>query len=130
MGTNYIFVYGTLKRGGVNNSLLHGCEFVGSGRVWGCALLDFGGYPGMIPTNVRGGNISSVQGDVYAVPDGSWPRVRTKLDRLEKSHRLFLRVKIEVDVKGVTRECVAYLFMVTVDPENVIQGGVWPVPVV
>ena len=123
--SNHIFVYGTLKKGGINNSILDNCVFIGLGRVWGCALLDYGGYPGMIPTTVRGGDISSVRGEVYAVPDRYWPGLLNELDRLEQAFRLYIRVKIRVDVAGTAKECTTYLFMATVNQEDIIQGGVW-----
>ena len=129
--SNYIFVYGTLKRGGRSNSLLSDCEFIGVGRAWGCVLLNLGEIPGLIPANIKNSDrCNSVLGEVYAVPDKNWHALLRQLDRLERAWRMYLRVKIEIDVGGSTKECTTYLYMPTIDSENVVSEGVWKVPVV
>jgi gamma-glutamylcyclotransferase (GGCT)/AIG2-like uncharacterized protein YtfP len=45
----YLFVYGTLKRGGSRHSLLEGCPFLGHALARGFALYDLGAYPGIVP---------------------------------------------------------------------------------
>jgi gamma-glutamylcyclotransferase (GGCT)/AIG2-like uncharacterized protein YtfP len=45
----YLFVYGTLKRGGSRHSLLKDCPFLGHALAKGFALYDLGAYPGMVP---------------------------------------------------------------------------------
>ena len=123
--SQHIFVYGTLKRGGCNNYLLNDCEFVGKGRAWGCVLIDFGGYPGMIPANIKDRNTVWVVGEVYSVPQVHWRPLRARLDILEKAYQLYLPVKIEVDGKGWVKECFTYLYMATVEAGANIAGGDW-----
>jgi gamma-glutamylcyclotransferase (GGCT)/AIG2-like uncharacterized protein YtfP len=127
MGHN-IFVYGTLKKGGCNHYLLDDCEFIDRGRVWGCVLLDFGGYPGMFPANIKDRDTASVVGEVYYVPQAYWRDLRSRLDLLEKAYQDYLPVTIEVEGKGWVKECFTYLYMPTVRVEGIIEGGDWEVP--
>lgn len=63
-----IFVYGTLRRGGVRGipSLFPDAELIGAGAVKG-RLYDFGAYPGLL-CDPAGGD---VQGEVYRVDDAA-----------------------------------------------------------
>ena len=70
----YVFVYGTLKKGFGNHRLLAEAEYVGPACVKG-HLISLGGFPGLIynPHEVT-------QGEVYRVTSATqWER----LDRLE-----------------------------------------------
>jgi gamma-glutamylcyclotransferase (GGCT)/AIG2-like uncharacterized protein YtfP len=60
-----VFVYGTLRQGGVREMprLFPQTEFIGFGTAKG-RLYDFGAYPGFLP-DAAGGD---VLGEVYAVP--------------------------------------------------------------
>ena len=61
----FIFVYGTLKRGGSNQHYLAGQKFVGEARTSpGFRLFDLGEYPGMVPF---AGDLTGVSGEVWAV---------------------------------------------------------------
>ncbi len=62
---NFVFVYGTLRQGGVREMprLFPQTEFIGFGTVRG-RLFDFGAYPGFMPDEAGG----EVLGEVYAVP--------------------------------------------------------------
>jgi gamma-glutamylcyclotransferase (GGCT)/AIG2-like uncharacterized protein YtfP len=93
-------------------------------------LLNFGGFPGMIPASVKGKACSTVTGEVFAVPDENWEALLVMLDRLEHAWRLYLRVKISVEVEAAMKECTTYLFMPTFKPESVETGGEWKTPVV
>jgi len=61
----FVFVYGTLKRGGSNQHYLAGQKFIGVARTPpGFRLFDLGEYPGMIAkTDDRDG----VSGEVWSV---------------------------------------------------------------
>lgn len=63
---NLVFVYGTLRQGGVREMprLFPQTEFIGFGTAKGW-LYDFGAYPGFLPDDADGGD---VVGEVYAVP--------------------------------------------------------------
>ena len=62
---NLVFVYGTLRQGGVREMprLFPQTEFIGFGTAKG-RLYDFGAYPGFMPNADAG----DVIGEVYAVP--------------------------------------------------------------
>jgi len=124
--SQYIFVYGTLKRGHGNHHLLKDCDLVGPGRVKGCVLLDMGGYPGMIPARGKDEKAGQAIGEVYFVPRGHRREVRARLDMLEKAYQEYLPITIEVECGGHIRKCLAYLYMVTV--VGGITGGDWGVP--
>ena len=125
--SQYIFVYGTLKRGGCNHHLLNDCEFVGRGRACGCALIDFGGYPGMIAASIDGDQ-ASVIGEVYDVPQVFWQDMRYQLNQLERAYQEYLPVKIPVNVGEGVKECFTYLYMATVEAGRSVTGGDWGVP--
>ena len=60
-----IFVYGTLKRGGLNHHYLSGQRFVGEARtIPGFRLYDLDGYPGMVPDPVDN---EGVTGELWEV---------------------------------------------------------------
>lgn len=68
MGQYIVFVYGTLRQGGVRAipQLFPAAEFVGFGTVNGW-LYDFGAYPGLI-VDAAG---REIVGEVYAVDDAA-----------------------------------------------------------
>jgi gamma-glutamylaminecyclotransferase len=60
-----VFVYGTLKRGGVNHGFLAGQQFMGIARTQaGYQLYDLEGFPGMVPDSA---DHDGVTGEVWAV---------------------------------------------------------------
>ena len=72
-----IFVYGTLKRGGANHSVLAGQEFVGPGRLApGFALYALGDYPGLVADPSSGDRVT---GELWRVDAAALAR----LDALE-----------------------------------------------
>ena len=88
----YLFVYGTLKRGGSRHSLLKGCPFLGRALAKGFALYDLGAYPGMVPGD------GVVRGEVYEIPEG----LLRELDWVEGAPFLFRRELIEVVLEDHT----------------------------
>jgi gamma-glutamylcyclotransferase (GGCT)/AIG2-like uncharacterized protein YtfP len=126
---NYVFVYGTLKRGEQNHVLLRGSEFVDVGYVRGCVLFDLGGCPAMMP----GGNrqidevTHSAKGEIYEVPDEVFNDTLARLDRLESEGSLYLRVKLIVRTRtGGSCECLTYLFIPSLQGnQRVVNGGWW-----
>ncbi|HPF06561.1 MAG TPA: gamma-glutamylcyclotransferase [Spirochaetota bacterium] len=42
---NYVFVYGTLRKGGMYSSLLHGSEYIGNDLIPRFVMRDLGEYP-------------------------------------------------------------------------------------
>lgn len=72
-----IFVYGTLKRGGVNHHMMAGQSFVTEARTNPLyALYDLGGFPGMVQTSDEP---LSIRGEVWEVD----AVVLRQLDELE-----------------------------------------------
>lgn len=72
-----LFVYGTLKRDGVNHRQLAGEIFVGEARtVAGYRLFALDGYPGLVPL---AGDRDGVAGEVWSVK----PEALARLDRFE-----------------------------------------------
>lgn len=95
MNRNQLFVYGTVRRGGVRamNDLFPGAKFVGGGEVSG-RLYDLGEYPGL----QLGGSGSRVVGEVYEIDD----EALGKLDDIEASSD-YRRGRVEVSLFGGDR---------------------------
>ena len=70
---NTVFVYGTLKKGWGNNSLLKDSTYKGTGTVTG-TLIDLGSFPALL----KEGD-STVHGELYKITDDTL----TMLDMLE-----------------------------------------------
>src|SRR5947208_2308576 len=65
-----LFVYGTLKRGGVRLAPLAGRPFLGAARTLPrYALHDLGAYPGLVDEGADG---RSVEGELYEPPKHWW----------------------------------------------------------
>ncbi len=125
---NYIFVYGTLKRGQRNHHLIAHAEFIDVGYIKGCVLFDLGGCPAMMPGGSRNGSMEHVaKGEIYAVKDGDLDNTMARLDVLEQEGTLYIRAKLKVynQTPGVC-ECITYLFIPPLRlDERVVSGGWW-----
>lgn len=111
MSKHLVFVYGTLRRGGVRAmpGLFPGARFVGGGSVRG-SLYDLGEFPGLLLE----GSGPAVTGEVYEVDDD----VLDKLDEIEASS-FYRRERVEVSLGDERRACWVYVY----DPE-LYPGGV------
>lgn len=121
--SRYVFVYGTLRRGGANDitRLQPTARWVGLAQVPG-VLFHLGAYPGM----ALGGS-QWVQGEVYAIE----PALESVLDAIEGlagDHPSDEYVKREVDVhvQGRSLPCLVYEInpRVTVNARQ-IEHGDW-----
>ena len=129
--TNYIFCYGTLKRGCHNHSLLAGCKFICEGTIRGTAILDLGGCPGMVLT--RGGFDQWAKGEVYLAEDIE--NILSRLDQLENEGSFYKRVIMDVQplyhgefyTGHEPYLCYAYIYMPAFDCEFVNEGR-WDMP--
>lgn len=76
MNKHLIFVYGTLRRGGVRAmpTLFPAAKFIGRANVRGC-LYDLGEYPGLLLDE----STSLVTGEVYEIDD----EILQQLDEIE-----------------------------------------------
>lgn len=112
-----VFVYGTLKRGGRNHTLLCGQVFIQAARtVPRYRLYDSGSYACLVEEPHRG---LSVQGEVWRVDAD----VLARLDELEEVPYLFARC--EVALEGPLRSVLAYFYQRDVSGLKDC-GGVWP----
>ena len=87
----YIFVYGTLRRGSWNNRLLHDAEFLGAART--CA--DFGLFVDGLPYVVHEPAVCPIAGEVYALPGAALPRI----DALEGHPDLYTRERVAYELE-------------------------------
>jgi gamma-glutamylcyclotransferase (GGCT)/AIG2-like uncharacterized protein YtfP len=114
----YLFVYGTLKRGGSRHSLLKGCPFLGRALAKGFALYDLGAYPGMVPGD------GVVRGEVYEIPEG----LLRELDWVEATPFLFRRELIEVVLEDHTPlRAHTYLYNREVEGAALVPSSEWEV---
>jgi gamma-glutamylcyclotransferase (GGCT)/AIG2-like uncharacterized protein YtfP len=106
----YVFVYGTLRAGEINDigkaaarNALDTPVLVGEATLRG-RLFDFGNYPGFVPDD-KG---IHVKGDVYQVDD----RLVSVLDEIEQVYPgeagLFMQHTASVAVDGTTFDCLYY----------------------
>ncbi|CAB3765677.1 gamma-glutamylcyclotransferase family protein [Paraburkholderia solisilvae] len=106
----YVFVYGTLRAGEVNDigqaaarSALATPTLIGEASVRG-RLFDFGDYPGLVPDN---GGVH-VKGDVYQIDE----RLVPVLDQIEEVYPgeagLFMQHEVTVHVDGKAISCIYY----------------------
>src|SRR3954471_19673714 len=100
MNKHLVFVYGTLRRGGVRAmpDLFPGARFVGRGNVTG-SLYDLGPYPGLL----FDGSDSTVVGEVYEIDDG----ILERLDEIEASSD-YWRKQVEVTLGDGSVSCWIY----------------------
>ncbi len=119
----FVFVYGTLRRGGSNDitRLKPAPVWVGEASIAG-TMYDFGRYPGV----VLGGQ-GRVVGEVYAI-DIVLEKV---LDEIEEVYPQqtdeYLRRCVEVLVEGVVRPCLVYEMNPRyIGPDvRLLEGGDW-----
>lgn len=101
----YVFVYGTLKKGYGNHSLLQTSKFIGEGVTTWCW---YEMYDGSFPYVVFHGNglNNAIKGEVYEVNDNT---LRT-LDHLEGvDYNHYIRHYTKVDVGSKSYDCVMYV---------------------
>ncbi|HEV7891919.1 MAG TPA: gamma-glutamylcyclotransferase family protein [Pyrinomonadaceae bacterium] len=118
MGKHLVFVYGTLRRGGVRAmpDLFPGSEFVGRASVCG-SLYDFGEYPGLL----LGESDSPVAGEVYEVSE----EVLKQLDDIE-SPAYYSRREVEVSLGDRSVTCCVYEPDLSLYPSRtMITSGDW-----
>jgi gamma-glutamylcyclotransferase (GGCT)/AIG2-like uncharacterized protein YtfP len=121
--TRFVFVYGTLRRGGSNAFRMDGATFHGSGTVAG-RLYRISWYPGLVLDSESGG----VTGDVFAVS----PEQLAALDEFEglAAGELeggeYRRVKALVTLEdGDAVEAWVYEWKGSVSEAYVIPEGDW-----
>jgi gamma-glutamylcyclotransferase (GGCT)/AIG2-like uncharacterized protein YtfP len=100
MRKHLLFVYGTLRRGGVNEITISHARavFVGAASVRG-RLHDMGGYPAVILDDAAGG----IAGEVFEIDDA----ILAALDRFEAADD-YHREQIEVLLNGTASRSWIY----------------------
>lgn len=104
LNSNIIFVYGTLRRGCINNDILKDCPFLGKARTRDCYSLYMlnSGLPAVI-------KIPKIQvaGELYEVSDD----MLIFLDRFEGHPNLYIREEIVViDEQDKDRNAYIYFY--------------------
>jgi gamma-glutamylcyclotransferase (GGCT)/AIG2-like uncharacterized protein YtfP len=100
MNKHLVFVYGTLRQGGVRAmpNIFPDSKFIGNANVSG-SLYDLGAYPGLLLDESN----SSVIGEVYEVDD----EILNKLDDIEASS-YYRRRQVEVSLDNHRMICWVY----------------------
>ncbi|MGA3006668.1 MAG: gamma-glutamylcyclotransferase family protein [Opitutaceae bacterium] len=113
----WVFVYGTLKRGGSNHRYLIGQNFVGTARTRpGFRLFNLGEYPGMV---VLAGDREGVAGEIWAVEADCLAR----LDALEGvAEGLYRREEVPLLPPYADRKVEGYLYAGSVEGRPDIGG--------
>lgn len=107
-----VFVYGTLKRGFPNASILEYCEFISNAVVRGL-MRSLGPFPAV---SLHGDN--QIKGEIYAVDDATMAH----LDRLEGVPSFYQRDKVE------TSAGPAWIYTIDdqkINQHPIIKGGNW-----
>lgn len=104
-----IFIYGSLKRGFSNHSLLAGQSFIAVAHTQPrYKLYSLGGFPGMIENAQNG---CSIEGEIWSVDTACLAR----LDELEDTaHGMYARVPILLLPPHDTLPVEGYLYLLSV----------------
>jgi gamma-glutamylcyclotransferase (GGCT)/AIG2-like uncharacterized protein YtfP len=123
-GNQHVFIYGTLKRGGINHGRLreHDIRFVRTGRIQ-AALYDLPGsdFPGALPANASN---QFVKGELFELRNPQ--AALSKLDQFEGVDEGLFRREL-VDVLGGRRPVRAWVYFYSgpVDHAERIPSGVF-----
>ncbi|MCG6155215.1 gamma-glutamylcyclotransferase family protein [Rubinisphaera margarita] len=102
--SEYVFVYGTLKRGFCRAHYMQGARFIDTARTEpGYLLFDVGEYPAL----VRHETGQSVQGELYEVEPDLWPI----LDEVEGvAADLYRRLTVQLEAPHDELRVETYLY--------------------
>ncbi|MCD4807421.1 MAG: gamma-glutamylcyclotransferase [Methanococcoides sp.] len=112
---NFLFVYGTLKKGHKNHHLLDGASFVSENCTEDkFQMLDMGDFPSVVKENP----VSSIVGELFSVDDSTL----SAIDRFEG--KWFCREKVLLK-----DSCVAWMYFLSDDVSyggrSSIVSGIW-----
>ena len=123
----FLFVYGSLKKGGSNHSLLEGCKLAGTGTIM-ANLYDLGiDYPGAIEEGTR----DKTFGELYEIHPGTLD----ELDEFEGFYEdapedsIFIRKEVDVTLKDRSIQ-KAQVYLLNPDKLSLffyhpIREGIW-----
>ena len=118
--THRVFVYGTLKKGHYNNTLLEEAEFVGAAKTVGndYTMYHLGAFPG-----VKEGGCDSITGEVYNVNDEQLAR----LHQLEGHPTFYKAVNKQVRLfnNSISGYMEALMYIYQGNANNIKAGGTW-----
>src|SRR6266403_524231 len=115
---HFVFVYGTLRRGGARemSKRFHNSKFIADTQVSG-SLYDLGAFPGLLFND----STSMVNGEGYQVDD----EILNELDEIEASSS-YWRKQIEISLGTERRMCWIYEPNPEVySPHTLITSGDW-----
>ena len=107
-----IFVYGSLKKGFGNNSLLKTSIFIGNHTIQGYEMYNFGWYPAII----EGKLTDEVQGEIWEVDSTT----KMYIDGMELGAGYRIEKTI---IDGETVEFYVYKYPIMY--RNKVESGVW-----
>ena len=105
--TEYVFVYGTLKRGGGLNSYLNAGEFISDGKLDNNFTLFVPDYNGGFPMLTEEPSEQVCEGELFKIPK----QLFNILDRVEGVPSLYVRKTVDVNLdNGSTVKAHTYIF--------------------
>ena len=117
-----LFLYGTLKRGGLNHALMAGQTYCGDARsAFGFRLIDLGEFPGLVsdPSDRTG-----VSGEVWSVDLVTLSR----LDELEGVNEgLYRRERVQLQPPFDQADLDTYIYAGSTLGRATVPGGHWDV---
>lgn len=122
----YVFVYGTLKRGGHNHSVLGHSKFISDGVTEELFTMYDGPFP-IVTDEVREGYSGHVEGEIYLVDD---EEVWKALDILEGVPYLYIRKDVKVDADWRYDETDSYTCVMYVASNNTEDNMMDKIPMV
>jgi gamma-glutamylcyclotransferase (GGCT)/AIG2-like uncharacterized protein YtfP len=111
MMNQYLWAYGTLRRGESNHYLLMGCSFVGMAHYPGLLFSVQGHYPVFQPDEAQSGQTGdkSVIGELYEIKPELWPRLN-ELEGIEEGY--YQRVSLPIDPEIIPGEAQVIVYVV------------------
>ncbi len=116
----FLFVYGTLKRGGRNHRHLADQTYVGEARtIAGYRLYHLDEYPGLLPA---ADDQSGVSGEVWSVT----PVALARLDAFEGiAEGLYRREPISLQPPFADHPVETYVYNLGIEGRSEILNGTW-----
>ena len=116
----FVFVYGSLKKGFYNHSLLSSSRLIGVAKTLEkYCMIDMGSFPGVSITE----EVSVISGEVYEVSEEEFER----LDMLEGYPSFYNRKKVKVIIGYAEMEVWMYYLNNSRDWSKnfALKSGVW-----
>ncbi len=124
----YLWVYGTLRRGESNHHFLTGCPFLGIVHYSGSLFSVEGRYPVFRPSLSRKAGARSVIGELYQIQPELWPCL-DELEGVEEGY--YQRASFPISAAPVSRDAQAIVYVVGpflesfCREEHLIPSGDW-----